>query len=116
MTRKVCVRTTITQMIKTCITADEARALSKNAGCVSINTQPYIARMFDDIRKQAKIGKTKILIDLIEYSYHFNQSLTHPSYLRLMENMEIYAENVGFSHRRILQNGEYLFEISWAEN
>ena len=103
-------------MIKTCITADEARALSKANGCVSINSQPYITRMFDDIRKNAKLGKTKVFIDLIEYSYHFNKSLTHPSYIHLMENMEIYAENAGFVHRRILQRGEYLLEISWAEN
>lgn len=103
-------------MIKSYITADEARALSKSAGCISTNSQPYIARMFDDIRKCAKIGKTKIFVDLVEYSYHFNQSLTHPSYIHLMENMEISAENAGFCHRRILQKGEYLFEVSWAEN
>lgn len=102
-------------MIKNCITADEARALSKGAGCVSINTQPYITRMFDDIRKYAKIGKTKMFVDLIEYTYHFNQSLTHPSYIKLMENMETYAEQMGFAHKRILQHGEYLLEISWAE-
>ena len=71
-------------MIKSHITANEARALSKGAGCVSMNTQPYITRMFDDIRKHAKIGKTKMFVDLIEYAYHFNQSLTHPSYIKLM--------------------------------
>lgn len=103
-------------MIKTCIAANEARALSKEAGCVSINTQPYIARMFDDVRKYAKIGKTKMFVDLIEYAYHFNQSLTHPSYMKLMESMEVYAEQAGFAHRRVLQHGEYLLEISWAEN
>lgn len=102
-------------MIKTHITANEARALSKEAGCVSMNTQPYITRMFDDIRKYAKIGKTKMLVDLVEYAYHFNQSLTHPSYIKLMENMEAYAEQAGFAHRRILQRGEYLLQISWAE-
>lgn len=102
-------------MLKEVITADEARALSKGAGCISINTQPYIARMFDDIRIHAKMGKTKMFVDLIEYAYRFNQSLTHPSYIRLMENMETYADNAGFAHKRILQRGEYLLEISWAE-
>ena len=102
-------------MIKTCITANEARALSKNAGCTDLNSQLYVTRMFDEIRTQAKIGKNKIFIDLVEYSYHFNQSLTHPSYMRLMENMEVYAENAGFTCRRILQKGEYLFLVSWAE-
>ena len=102
-------------MLKETITADEARALSKGAGCVSMNTQPYIARMFDDIRRHAKMGKTKMFVDLIEYAYRFNQSLTHPSYIRLMENMEMYADNSGFAHKRILQRGEYLLEISWAE-
>jgi hypothetical protein len=102
-------------MIKTTITANEARALSKNPGCTDLNSQPYITRMFDEIRQQAKIGKTKMYVDLIEYAYHFNQSLTHPSYMRLMEHMEMYAENAGFICQSILQKGEYLFLISWAE-
>lgn len=102
-------------MLKNCITANEARALSKGAGCVSMNTQPYLARMFDDIRIHAKMGKTKMFVDLIEYAYRFNQSLTHPSYIKLMENMEAYAERAGFAHKRILQRDEYLLEISWAE-
>ena len=116
MMRKACVRTIIVKMLKTCITADEARAFSKSAGCVSIKSQPYIARMFDEIRKQAKIGKTQAFIDLIEYSFHFNQSLTHPSYMRLMENMEIAAQNQGFATHRLCQKGEYVFVVSWAEN
>ena len=102
-------------MIKTCITADEARALSKSNGCVSITSQPYIAHMFDEIRKQAKTGRTKAFIDLIEYSFHFNQSLTHPSYIHLMESMEIAAQNQGFATHRVCQKGEYVFVVSWAE-
>lgn len=102
-------------MIKTCITADEARALSKTNGCVSISSQPYITRMFDDIRKQAKIGKTKMFVDLIEYSYHFNQSLKHPSYIHLMETMQCAAENQGFATWRLCQKEEYVFVVSWAE-
>lgn len=102
-------------MIKTCITAEEARALSKLNGCVSIKTQPYITRMFEEIRKQAKIGRTKMFVDLVEYSYHFNMSLTHPSYLKLMENMQQAAEKQGFTTERFCQNGEYVFIVSWAE-
>lgn len=102
-------------MIKPCITANEARALSKSAGCTDLNSQPYITRMFEEIRKQAKIGKTKMFVDLVEYAYHFNQSLTHPAYIHLMENMEMYAESAGFTCKRLLQKGEYLFIISWAE-
>lgn len=97
------------------ITADEARALSKNAGCVNINPQPYIERMFGDIRIHAKAGRTKILVDLVEYSFHFNQSLTHPSYMHLMETMQCAAENQGFATWRLCQKGEYVFVVSWAE-
>lgn len=98
------------------ITADEARALIADKTSGHPHIAAFAARMFDEIRAQAKIGKETLYLNLVDYSLHLNFSLSKAGYLYTMEGLEIYAENAGYSTRRICQNGEYLLRISWAEN
>lgn len=101
-------------MIKTYITANEARALSKANGCTDIAIQPYITHMFEEIREQAKIGNTKLFVDVIDYAYYFNMSIVHSCCMFLMEEMEKAAKEKGFCVKRLFPNREY-FVVSWAE-
>jgi hypothetical protein len=103
------------KMFNNCITANEARALTKNAENSSFTYGCFIERMSESIRVAAKEGRTSIIVDVIEYAYHFNLSLNDGAFSHLMCIMMDVARRHRFNCEEIICDSEYAFKVSWAE-
>ena len=102
--------------MKNMINACEAKAITKNAKNSSFTYECYIERMSEKIREAAKEGRNSIIIDIVEYAYHFNMLLNTAAYEHLMNVMMNIARRHRFNCEEIICNGEYAFKVSWAEN
>ena len=98
--------------MKNMMNACEARAIAKNAKSNSFSYECYIERMSEQIRIAAKEGRDNIIIDVIEYAYHFNMSLNNTGYEHLMNIMINVAKRHRFNCETIICDGEYAFKIS----
>ena len=99
------------------ITIEEAQAFVARAKSKTTDfDRPYVQRMFDEIRQEAKAGRERLFIDIIQYAYDFNQSWSKAEYSKLLEALRTEARNRGFHTRTIYCNGECAIVVSWAEN
>lgn len=100
--------------MKNMINACEARAITKNAAKDSFSYDCFVERMSDTIRVAAKEGRSSIIVDVIEYAYHFNLSLNNSALLHIMHIMMNVARRHRFDCEEIICDGEYAFKVSWA--
>lgn len=97
------------------ITADVARSLMEESKRESFVAAPFYTLMFENIRTEAKQGYMHLYIDIREYEYVLNKSLTHAARVHLMDNMIALAVKKGFKCSTVCSDGEYVFKVSWAE-
>ena len=105
----------IQKQIENTITANKAQTITKRALNPRFTYEPWYNRMFNTIEAAANVGKNYIMVDLIEYSYYLNMSLTNTALKHLMGVLMSAARRKGFICTTILCEGEYLFKVSWAE-
>lgn len=99
------------------ITVEEAQAFVARARSKTTDfDRPYAARMFNEIKQAEKNGQEQLFVDIIQYSYDFNESRSKAEYAKLLDALIAEAWKKGFYTRTLCRDGEYVFVVSWAEN